>query len=478
MTDQSYDVVCVGGGLAGMAAAVRSAEQGLRVALLEAGTGEHYPCSTRLSSGVLHAAYQDVTLSPQELRAGLDKAGHGDALLADVVATDANTAFEWLRQHDVRFVRPPAVGRGSWMLAPPRPIVTHFEWKGRGPDVTLRTLRQQLEQKGGAILLGCRARELIMKDGACIGVRAEQNGCSVTLQCKAVILADGGFSGNVELFRKYIGPHPEKVIQRGAGTGQGDALVMGMAVGAATSDLSRFYGHVLSIDAFKNDKLQPYPQIDLVGSAGIIVTSKGERLFDEGLGGIYASNHIATLDDPLDLTVIADAAIWDNEGRGGLVAPNPHLESHRGTIHHADSIAELAAEAGLPAEALARTISNYNAALASGQLANLNPVRTTAKFPARPIEKAPFIAIPICSGITNTMGGFRVNAHAQVMRADGTAIEGLYAAGATVGALEGGPRVDYVGGLIKAVVFGLRSANHATEKIRGRAPALASQATL
>jgi fumarate reductase flavoprotein subunit len=327
------------------------------------------------------------------------------------------------------------------------------------------------------MLLAHRARELLMKDGVCIGIRTEHNGRSIIFRTAAVVLADGGFSGNAELFRRYIGPHPEKVIQRGAGTGQGDALVMGMAAGAATSDLSRFYGHVLSKDAFDNDKLRPYPQIDLVGSAGIIVTSKGERLFDEGLGGIYASNHIATLNDPLDLTVIADATIWDSEGRGGLVAPNPHLENHRGTIHRAASIAELSAKAGLPAETLARTVDTYNAALAGGRLANLSPVRTTTKFPARPIERAPFIAIPICSGITNTMGGFRVNAHAQAMRADGKAIDGVYAAGAMVGALEGGPRVDYVGGLIKAVVFGLRSANHAAESIRGRAPAMAGQAT-
>ena len=120
--------------------------------------------------------------------------------------------------------------------------------------------------------------------------------------------------------------------------------------------------------------------------------------------------------------------------------------------------------AGMPTVTLSQTITDYNAALASGNLAKLNPVRTQTKFVARPVEKAPFIAIPICSGITNTMGGFQVNANAQLKRGDGSTIEGVYAAGATVGALEGGPRVDYVGGLIKAVVFGLRAANHAADK--------------
>ena len=131
----------------------------------------------------------------------------------------------------------------------------------------------------------------------------------------------------------------------------------------------------------------PYPQIDLVGSAGIIVTGRGERLFDEGLGGIYASNHIASLDDPLDLTVIADAAIWDKEGRDGLVSPNPHLDNHKGTVHRASSIAELAAKAGMPADALTRTVADYNSALASGSLAALKPERTTDKFPARGSRK-------------------------------------------------------------------------------------------
>ena len=79
--------------------------------------------------------------------------------------------------------------------------------EGPRTDVTLRVLRRQLEKHSGTLLLGCRGRELIMRDGVCAGIEAEQNGQRVTLEAGAVVLADGGFAGNAELFRKYIGPH-------------------------------------------------------------------------------------------------------------------------------------------------------------------------------------------------------------------------------------------------------------------------------
>jgi predicted oxidoreductase len=71
----------------------------------------------------------------------------------------------------------------------------------------------------------------------------------------------------------------------------------------------------------------------------------------------------------------------------------------------------------------------------------------------------------LCAGITNTMGGIAIDAGGRVLRNDGSAIDGLYAAGGTTGGLEGGgDRVGYVGGLIKACVFGLRAAEHAAHR--------------
>jgi fumarate reductase flavoprotein subunit len=94
----------------------------------------------------------------------------------------------------------------------------------------------------------------------------------------------------------------------------------------------------------------------------------------------------------------------------------------------------------------------------AGTQATLTPSRSERRGKAQPIRTAPFIAIPICVGITNTMGGVAVDVSARVLRIDGSPIVGLYAAGSTIGSLEGGPTAAYVGGLIKAVVFGLLAA--------------------
>jgi len=91
-----------------------------------------------------------------------------------------------------------------------------------------------------------------------------------------------------------------------------------------------------------------------------------------------------------------------------------------------------------------------------GDLKENGSERSARSGAPRRIETPPFFAIPICAGITNTMGGIAVDEHSRVKRPDGSAIARLYAAGGTTGGLEGGGALRYVGGLIKACVFGLR----------------------
>ncbi len=76
------------------------------------------------------------------------------------------------------------------------------------------------------------------------------------------------------------------------------------------------------------------------------------------------------------------------------------------------------------------------------------------------IAQPPFHAVPLCAGITGSMGGVVIDAHAQASTSSGAPFPGLYAVGTPIAGLEGGPRAGYVGGLSKAFILGLVAAEH------------------
>lgn len=472
--DAIRNLVVVGAGIAGLTAALRGAELGFRVHVLEQGSDDLYPCNSRYSGGIIHAAFHDVNRPVEELIEAMDKATAStiDTALARSIATHGRRLLSWLQGHSVRFMRFSPLEAHRWCMAPPRPVGPGLDWKGRGPDVMLRTLVKHLNDAGGSVVLGARARRLKMSEGRCVGVAGTQGGQDREWPADAVVIADGGFQGNLEMFRKYIGPKPELVLQRGASTGRGDGLAMAVEAGAATSGMDRFYGHLHSQDALSNPAVWPYPELDAVAASSLVVSRQGERIMDEGLGGIAISNWIARLDDPSSTTMIFDAAIWDGPGKSARFPANPYLEKFGGTIQRANTLDELAQKAGLPPAALKHTVESYNRAIQSNSLGALSPPRTTGKFKALPIATPPFAAVALCAGITYTMGGIVIDGNGRVLRADNSPIEGLYAAGATTTGSEGGGDggyVGYVGGLIKAT-FGLRAAEHAAEALMQRQP--------
>ena len=238
---------------------------------------------------------------------------------------------------------------------------------------------------------------------------------------------------------------------------------MALAAGARASNLLGFYGHVMSREALKNDKLWPYPWLDLVAGAGLAVGPDGRRFTDESRGGVYLANRIAALPDPASAVAIFDQAIWDGPGAAFLNPPNPRLANSGGTMLKAESIEALASLAGLPASALVEEARLHNAAIEAGTLDRLSPPRSKGPLAPMPISKGPFYAVPLAAGITHTMGGIAIDEHARASREDGQVFPGLYAAGSATGGVEGGEHAGYVGGLVKACVTGLLAAEHVKE---------------
>ncbi|MDP9998417.1 FAD-dependent oxidoreductase [Pseudarthrobacter sulfonivorans] len=473
MAEALYDVAVVGAGLAGKVAALRAAQLGSRVILFEAGRDANYPANSRYTGGVFHVAFKDIRTKPRELRKAIEEAtgGFADDGLAMSLADTAARAIDWLGENGAIFGVGGELGFMRNMLYPYSLQEPGFpnHWPDKGADRLLNELEKRFLNLGGVFRLGTRGRQLTMSEGRCIGLEVEtSDGRSESILATAVVLADGGFQGNPEMVKQHISPRPDALCARGAGTGVGDGIRMAAAVKGQLSEMHRFYGHVQCAEAVHNNELWPYPILDIIASASIVVDAEGKRFTDEGLGGVSIANAIAAMEDPLSSFAILDEHIWDVVGKEFLLPPNPTIEDRGAKIIRASSIEQLAADTGLPVGPLTATLRSYNAAVSSASVHDLDVPRTAtsstlSRAPSL-ISERELVAIRLSAGITYTMGGIMVDPDGRVMGLDGGAIDGLYAAGSTTAGLEGGPASGYVGGLAKTLVLGLRAGEHAARK--------------
>ncbi|MCY3671856.1 MAG: FAD-dependent oxidoreductase [Alphaproteobacteria bacterium] len=445
------DLIIVGGGLAGLTAANRAAEGGLSVLVLERGAEPDYFCNSRIAGGLLHVAFRDMTRPAEEIRASVaesvGEAGDPATALAPLLADDAGKVLAWLRAEGGAFVRGGAPEFMRWVMAPPRRRRGGLDWKGRGPDALLRRLTRNLAARGGELRLGSPVEALAVEDGRVVGVRTAAG----AERARFVLIADGGFQDNPELVRRHLSPRPERLFRRGAGGGRGDGIAMAVEVGAATVGMDRFYGHLLGLDAFGNDRLWPYPTLDSLAAVSLLVDGAGRRFCDEGLGGVFMANELARLEDPEGAAVLFDDRLWREDAADNRYPPalNPSFPAAGGRVFEAPTVDRLAEILAMPA--LAGTVAAHNAG-------RHEPARTVGRFPAKPIAEPPFRAIRAAAGITYSMGGLAIDRAARVLDAGARPVPGLYAAGSAAGGLEGGPRAAYLGGLAKAVATGLRAA--------------------
>jgi fumarate reductase flavoprotein subunit len=319
-------------------------------------------------------------------------------------------------------------------------------------------------KRGGKLIRGTQVTELVVENGACTGVIARQNGASVRIDARAVVIADGGFAANPQMVAQYITPRADRVLARVGPGANGDGIRLAEAAGAAIGGFGAFYGHVHHRAAMQNAQLWPYPHLDAVAEVALLIGPDGRRFTDEGLGGVCQANAIARLADPLGAHLIMDDAMWWAEPKlTTTVAANSAMVTAGGALISAPDLDALAAKISVPTSALADTVRVHNETVAANDFARLAIPRSVKKHRPMTFAAAPYHAVPLCAGITGTMGGVVIDAQARAQKREGGVFEGLYAVGTPVAGLEGGPRAGYVGGLSKAFILGLLAAESAAE---------------
>ena len=460
----SRSLVVVGAGYGGLSTAIRAQELGASATVLEATPTTPAWSNSRMSGARWHIAYLSPNAGADRLAAEI-MAVTGGTARPDVLAAfvrDAPRAFGWIQCHGARFINL----KGARVMTPVRPNRTDEVWPGRAGEVVLAGMQREFVARGGRLLQEHRAIELRWPDGRVAGVVAETaSGERVRVEGSAVVLADGGFQGNAELMRD-VGriPRPDLLVTRGAGSGRGDALQMAMDAGALIASPEAIYGHMLHRDALTDRRISQYPMLDKMSLGSVVVAGDARRFYDEQLGGLAGANRIAHLEDPSNVWLVFDREVWEREARlDQIVPPNPNLAIKHARIVRAETPEELAERTGLPGDALARTLDEFNAAAATGRLRELAIPRGGSPRPLR----APLYAVPLTVGVTHTFGGPVVDGHARVLDREERPIPGLYAVGSASAGLSGGPNPGYVGGVSVAVGLALLAAEHAVAGIVG-----------
>lgn len=453
---ESYELVVLGGGLAGMCAAVEAGEQGASVLLLE--KQDELGGSTVLSSGYMAFAGTDmqekagIVDSTQSLLNDMVEVGGGVNLqeLIDAYGEHQLETYLWLRDHGVEFrtlqaVSGHSVPRGH-TIDPHQGIQSLYQKAKQLPNVTIKLnapAKRLIKNQAGKI-----EQVLYLEDGQ------EQ---TVTAS-KGVLLASGGFAKSEELL-KLFAPQLDPALRIGGEGNHGDGLQMAWEHGAWVLDLpylSGTYGfHPSANSAVKSQGLAFY-------KGGIIVNQLGKRFVNESLSYKLLGN--AALRQPEGITY----QIWDQTVMDQAVADDPlydfGLLKRRRLLYEVDTLEELADCIDVPVEVLAETITQYNEGINNGKEPEFGRESLTHHYGTpTPIDKAPFYAFESTVAMLATYAGVAVNAQGQVLNPYNEPIPGLYAAGEVTGGFHG---AGYVTGssLGKCAVFGRLAVQKALKK--------------
>ena len=440
--DARAQVIVIGAGACGLTAALAARDRGQEVVVLER---DRTPSgSTSLSSGFVPAAptrYQN-TLGIEDTAEiffqDIERKtkGGGDQDLARLVVDASAETLEWLdERHGLEWT-----------------VLDDFLYPGH----TRHRMHAVPERTGAALmarLLGAIEREgvtvatdrhvtALYADGDRVcGVRAMRpDGEHDIISCNSVILACNGYGGNPELVREHI-PDMSDALYFGHAGNQGDAVLWGRKLGAATRHLSGYQGH--GSVAHPHGILVTWA---LMMEGGIQVNTDGVRFSNEHEG--YSEQAGAVLSQPGGVAWnIYDE--WRHEI--GMTFDDYRTAYGAGAVTEAASLEELADLCRLPLDALVSTVEEVQHFADTGVTDRFG--RT---FSAEQKLEPPWCAVKVTGALFHTQGGLVVDRKARVVSDKGTPIAGLYAGGGAACGVSGPAPWGYLSGngLLTAMTLG------------------------
>ena len=446
------DVVVVGGGSAGCAAATRAGELGMSVILVE--QADKTGGTSIMTEGLfaINSHWQkELGVNPPDLGYDLfTKAmdyhhwlanGH---LLRTLMSASSNN-IDWMESVGITF-------KGTGTMCGNEYNTWHVYETREGEisgSVYVEQWRAAAEKAGTEIITNTKAVDTLLENDAVSAVVCKQSGGYLKIETKAVVFACGGYGDNSHMVEELTGMKQDQYISMGMGGRTGLGIAMGQAAGGALADAPgtcMFYGGNLpgiqyGTELYCATAFQPLLWVNQ-NAQRFINEWYSERNFN------FSGNGQSKQDRVFSILTKAQMDSFVNDGcifgcgeyiKGGTKLTglwdeyDDQVSKNNPGIFEADTLSQLADATGLDASALEDTVKHYNAMCVAG----VDDEFSKDPHYLVPLEEGPYYAFELKTGFFTTVGGLKVNDRSQVLDEGNSPIVGMYAAGCDAGGLYG-----------------------------------------